>query len=52
MKLLIGRLFHVGYTLQGVWKLLRRHGCRCRCAAPWSATRRPSRCGRPRCGRG
>lgn len=26
VKLLIGRTFHVGYTLQGVWKLLRRHG--------------------------
>jgi transposase len=26
IKLLIGRLFHVGYTVQGVWKLLRRHG--------------------------
>jgi putative transposase len=26
IKLLIGRLFHVGYTLQGVAKLLRRHG--------------------------
>ncbi|SBW23402.1 hypothetical protein FDG2_3763 [Candidatus Protofrankia californiensis] len=22
----IGRLFHLGYTIQGVWKLLRRHG--------------------------
>jgi transposase len=26
IKLLIGRLFHVGYTVEGVWKLLRRHG--------------------------
>jgi putative transposase len=26
IKRLIGRLFHVGYTVQGVWKLLRRHG--------------------------
>ena len=26
VKLLIGRMFHVGYTVQGVWKLLRRHG--------------------------
>ncbi|MDR7303607.1 transposase [Haloactinomyces albus] len=24
-KALIGRMFHVGYTVQGVWKLLRRH---------------------------
>jgi putative transposase len=29
IKLLIGRLFHVGYTVQGVWKLLRRHGWTC-----------------------
>ncbi|WP_405954926.1 winged helix-turn-helix domain-containing protein [Streptomyces phaeochromogenes] len=53
IKLLIGRLFHVGYTVQGVWKLMNRHG--------WSAqvpVRRalerdegPSRCGRNRCGR-
>jgi transposase len=26
IKLLIGRLFHIGYTIQGVWKLMRRHG--------------------------
>jgi putative transposase len=26
IKLLIGRLFHVGYTVQGVWKLMHRHG--------------------------
>lgn len=26
VRLLIGRLFHVGYTVQGAWKLLRRHG--------------------------
>lgn len=26
VKLLIGRVFQVGYTVQGVWKLLRRHG--------------------------
>jgi putative transposase len=26
VKLRIGRMFHVGYTVQGVWKLLRRHG--------------------------
>lgn len=29
VKLLIGRMFHVGYTVQGVWKLLRRHGWSC-----------------------
>jgi transposase len=26
IKVLIGRLFHLGYTIQGVWRLLRRHG--------------------------
>jgi putative transposase len=26
VKLLIGRMFHIGYTVQGLWKLLRRHG--------------------------
>lgn len=26
VKLLIGRMFHIGYTIQGVWKLLRRRG--------------------------
>ncbi|MEU8889878.1 winged helix-turn-helix domain-containing protein [Streptomyces sp. NPDC048442] len=26
IKLLIGRLFHVGYTVQGVWKLMCRRG--------------------------
>ncbi|XWY52697.1 helix-turn-helix domain-containing protein [Streptomyces ipomoeae] len=26
VKLLAGRMFHLGYTVQGVWKLLRRHG--------------------------
>ncbi|GAQ54556.1 hypothetical protein a10_04369 [Streptomyces acidiscabies] len=29
VKLLIGRLFHIGYTVQGVWRLLRRHGWSC-----------------------
>lgn len=29
VKVLIGRTFHVGYTVQGVWKLLRRHGWSC-----------------------
>ena len=26
IKTLIGRLFHVGYTVEGTWKLMRRHG--------------------------
>lgn len=25
VKLLIGRMFHVGYIIQGMWMLLRRH---------------------------
>jgi transposase len=29
VETLIGRLFHVGYTVQGTWKLLRRHGWSC-----------------------
>jgi putative transposase len=29
VRTLIGRLFHVGYTVQGVWKLLKRHGWSC-----------------------
>jgi transposase len=26
VRTLIGRMFHIGYTIQGVWKLLHRHG--------------------------
>ena len=33
IKTLIGRLFHVGYTVEGTWKLMRRHG--------WSAQVNP-----------
>jgi putative transposase len=29
IKLLIGRMFHIGYTVQGVRKLLKRHGWSC-----------------------
>ena len=29
IKTLIGKLFHVGYTVEGVWKLMRRHGWCC-----------------------
>ena len=29
IKALIGRLFHVGYTVEGTWRLLRRHGWSC-----------------------
>lgn len=29
VKTLIGRLFHVGYTIEGTGKLLRRHGWSC-----------------------
>ncbi|MFE2134729.1 winged helix-turn-helix domain-containing protein [Streptomyces sp. NPDC059466] len=26
IKTLIGRLFHVSYTVEGTWRLLKRHG--------------------------
>ncbi|MEU7005033.1 winged helix-turn-helix domain-containing protein [Nonomuraea sp. NPDC046570] len=52
VKRLIGPLFHIGYTVEGVGKLLHRHG--------WSvqvpvrrrsnATKRPSPPGKTRCG--
>ena len=29
IKTMIGRLFHIGYTPEGVWKLMRRHGWSC-----------------------
>jgi putative transposase len=29
IRTLIARLFHTGYTVEGVWKLLRRHGWSC-----------------------
>jgi putative transposase len=29
IKTLIGKLFHVGYTVEWVWKLMRRHGWSC-----------------------
>ncbi len=29
IKMLIGKLFRVGYTVEGVWTLLRRHGWSC-----------------------
>jgi len=29
IKTLIGRLFHVGCTVEGTWKLMRRHGWSC-----------------------
>jgi putative transposase len=29
IKTLIGRLFHVGYTVEGTLKLMRRHGWSC-----------------------
>jgi transposase len=27
VKTLIGRLFHISYTVEGTWRLLKRHGC-------------------------
>jgi hypothetical protein len=44
VKTLSGKLVHAGYTVEGVWKLMRRHGwpARCRCARRGNATmRRP-----------
>ncbi|MCK2216374.1 winged helix-turn-helix domain-containing protein [Actinomadura sp. ATCC 31491] len=29
VKTMIGRLFHIGYTVEGVWRLLRRHDWSC-----------------------
>jgi putative transposase len=29
IKTLIGKLFHVGYTVEGTWKMMRRHGWSC-----------------------
>jgi transposase len=54
IRTLIGKLFHVGYTVEGTWKLMRRHTAgraRSRSARRWNAMSRPSRCGRPRSGR-
>ncbi|MER5845653.1 MULTISPECIES: winged helix-turn-helix domain-containing protein [unclassified Streptomyces] len=34
MKTLIGRLFHVSYTVEGTWRLLRRHGLVLAAAGP------------------
>jgi transposase len=50
IKTLIGKLFHVGYTVEGVWKLMRGTAgpARSRCARRSSATMPRSQCGRPR----
>ncbi|MFE9938248.1 winged helix-turn-helix domain-containing protein [Streptomyces hirsutus] len=52
IRTLIGRLFHVSYTIEGTWLLLRRHGW------SWqqpggrsSGTTRRSSCGRRKSGR-
>jgi putative transposase len=39
VKTLIGRLFHVGYTVEGVWRLLGRHGWSCQVPARQAAER-------------
>ncbi|KJY40865.1 transposase [Streptomyces sp. NRRL B-1568] len=39
VKLLIGRMFHVGDTVQGVWKLLRRHGWSAQVPVRWAIER-------------
>ncbi|MEW2581415.1 winged helix-turn-helix domain-containing protein [Streptomyces syringium] len=44
VELMVGRLFHVGYTLQGVWRLLKRHGWSCHARRP---RRGPHDRGRP-----
>ena len=63
IKTLIGRLFHVGYTPEGVWKLMRRHGWSCQvpvrqalerdeeAVAVWKAEVWPDIKGGPRPGR-
>lgn len=53
IKMLIGKLFHVGYTVEGSWKLLRRHGWsfQVRVRQASNATMPRSSRGRPRCGR-
>ncbi|MER6950418.1 winged helix-turn-helix domain-containing protein [Nonomuraea sp. NPDC000554] len=53
VKTLIGKLFHIGYTIEGVGKLLRRHGWSVQVPVQraWSALRRPSPPGGRRCGR-
>ncbi|MDQ0767130.1 transposase [Streptomyces canus] len=51
IKTLIGRLFHVSCTVEGTWRLLKRHGSS-RPDGPSSGTTMRSRCGRRRPGRG
>jgi len=47
IKTLIGRLFHVGYTVEGTWKLM-RWSCQVPVRQPMNATMRRWRCGKPR----
>ncbi|MFE1547621.1 winged helix-turn-helix domain-containing protein [Streptomyces sp. NPDC058718] len=49
---LIGRLFHVSYTVAGMWRLLKRHGWLLQqpAGARSNATTRRSSCGRRRSG--
>ena len=63
IKTLTGRLFHVGYTPEGVWKLMRQHGWSCQvparqalerdeeAAAVWKAEVWPDKKGGARPGR-
>jgi transposase len=37
IKTLIGRPFRIGYTPEGVWKLMRRHGWSCQVPVPAGA---------------
>ena len=52
IKTLIGKLFHVGYTVEGTWRPCAGTAgpARSRCARRWNAMTRRSRCGRTRCG--
>jgi transposase len=52
IKTLIGRLFRIGYTPEGVWKLMDGTAGRprSRSGRRSSGTRTRWRCGRPRCG--
>ncbi|MET9914449.1 winged helix-turn-helix domain-containing protein [Streptomyces sp. NPDC006476] len=49
VKLLIGRLFHVGYTVQGVWRLLKRHGWSCQVPVRRALERLSNGRSMPRC---
>jgi putative transposase len=41
IKTLIGKLFHVGYTVEGTWRLLRQHGWSCQVPVRYRPGDRP-----------